>query len=213
MPKLIYIKASAHRDERLNELIDRIRSDDTAAYLPFETTEQLEEQIVGDLATLLAERFDAARGARPRRRRDGSPTSARGCRRPSRASSAASANSPKSSTCSAAASTRVVTLLGPGGIGKSRLAIETAAAAEHLFPDGTVFIALENVLEPNLLLPTIAYGLGIRDSSERAARGAPRARARAAAACSSSSTTSSRSWMPRPRSSGSTRSRRTRPSS
>src|SRR5688572_2896462 len=63
MPKLIYIKASASRDERLNELIDRIRSDDTAAYLPFETTEQLEEQIVGDLATLLAERFDASRTA------------------------------------------------------------------------------------------------------------------------------------------------------
>ena len=60
-----------------------------------------------------------------------------------------------------------MTLLGPGGIGKSRLAIETAAAAEPLFPDGTVFIALENVLEPDLLLPTIAYGLGIRDSSER----------------------------------------------
>src|SRR6188472_2788190 len=35
MPKLIYIKASEHRDERLNELIDRIRSGDTAAYLPF----------------------------------------------------------------------------------------------------------------------------------------------------------------------------------
>src|SRR5918995_2141111 len=63
MPKLIYIKASAQRDERLVRLIDRIRSDDTAAYLPFETAADLEEQVVGDLATLLAERFDDSRAA------------------------------------------------------------------------------------------------------------------------------------------------------
>ena len=63
---------------------------------------------------------------------------------------------------------RVVTLLGPGGIGKSRLAIEVADAAEAHFPDGTAFIALENVFEPALLLPTIAYGLGVRDAGDRA---------------------------------------------
>ena len=37
-----------------------------------------------------------------------------------------------------------------------------------LFPDGTSFVALENVLEPALLLPTIAYALGIRDNGEAA---------------------------------------------
>ena len=73
MPKLIYIKAAEHRDERLNELIDRIRSDDNAAYLPFETPEQLEEQIVADLATLLAERFDASRTAIPAEATDQEP--------------------------------------------------------------------------------------------------------------------------------------------
>ena len=62
MPKLIYIKASAApRRPAAHELIDRIRSDDTAAYLPFETAAELEEQVVGDLATLLAERFDESR--------------------------------------------------------------------------------------------------------------------------------------------------------
>ena len=40
MPKLIYIKASDHRDDRLEELIARIQTDDTAAYLPFETAER-----------------------------------------------------------------------------------------------------------------------------------------------------------------------------
>ena len=53
-----------------------------------------------------------------------------------------------------------------GGIGKSRLAIAVAAAAGGLFPDGTVFVPLENVLEAGLVLPTIAYALGVRDTGE-----------------------------------------------
>src|SRR5690606_32820557 len=63
---------------------------------------------------------------------------------------------------------RVVSLIGPGGIGKSRLAIEVALAAEEHFPDGTYFVPPETVLEPGLLLPTIAYTLGIRDNGEAA---------------------------------------------
>ncbi|MBN9183437.1 MAG: DUF4062 domain-containing protein, partial [Microbacterium sp.] len=45
MPKLVYIKASQTRDERLEQLIGRIRDDDTVAYLSFDTAAQLEEQI------------------------------------------------------------------------------------------------------------------------------------------------------------------------
>ncbi|WP_457100456.1 ATP-binding protein [Microbacterium sp. P5_E9] len=164
MPKLIYIKASAHRDDRLNELIDRIRADDTAAYLPFETPEQLEEQLVGDLATLLAERFDAAAA-----QASSAPPASAAVRMPPAYSRIIGRDREVADVLELVTSGRhrVVTLLGPGGIGKSRLAIEAASAAEPAFPDGTVFIALENVLEPDLLLPTIAYGLGIRDASER----------------------------------------------
>ena len=165
MPKLIYIKASEHRDERLIELIDRIRSDDTAAYLPFVTAADLEEQVAGDLATLLAERFDesrmspqpdaAAAGTAPVARIPVPYTATIG-----RADDIARVRA------LLAGDSRIVTLLGPGGIGKSRLAIEIAHASEDLFPDGVYFVLLEGVLEPGLLVPTIAYALGIRDNGE-----------------------------------------------
>ena len=61
MPKLIYIKASDHREARLQALISRIQRDDHAAYLPFDTAEELQERLADDLATLLAERFDVSR--------------------------------------------------------------------------------------------------------------------------------------------------------
>ena len=163
MPKLIYIKASTNRDDRLEELIDRIRSDDTAAYLSFESPEQLEEQITGDLATLLAERFDESR---------------------TKQAAPASVDEPESHMPTPLTriigrekaiedivallsdrSTRLITLCGPGGIGKSRLSLAAAAAAAPLFPDGTVFVPLENVLEPELLLSAIGYALGIRETT------------------------------------------------
>src|SRR5688572_28857739 len=48
MPKLIYIKRSTTREDRLKELIARIQTDDTAAYLPFETADELESQVAAD---------------------------------------------------------------------------------------------------------------------------------------------------------------------
>lgn len=56
---------------------------------------------------------------------------------------------------------RLLTLTGTGGIGKSRLAIRAATLAESDFPDGTVFVHLSPVTEPDLVLPTIAQTLGI----------------------------------------------------
>src|SRR5690349_22220812 len=46
MPKLIYIKTSDARDERLSALIERIQADDNAAYLHFHTAEDLEDQVL-----------------------------------------------------------------------------------------------------------------------------------------------------------------------
>ncbi len=56
---------------------------------------------------------------------------------------------------------RVVTVLGPGGVGKTRLAIEAATRAQELFPDGVVFVELDQVGEAAEVAPTIAARLNI----------------------------------------------------
>jgi excisionase family DNA binding protein len=58
---------------------------------------------------------------------------------------------------------RLVTLTGPGGIGKTRLALAVAAAVQDHFPDGVRFIDLSAVTRPHLLVPAMAQQLGLRD--------------------------------------------------
>src|SRR5690606_3618648 len=61
MPKLIYIRESEGREPRLTELLDRIRSDDSASFKYFSDPRELRGFLEADLAVLLAERFDQSR--------------------------------------------------------------------------------------------------------------------------------------------------------
>jgi len=58
---------------------------------------------------------------------------------------------------------RLVTLTGPGGTGKTRLALQVAAEASDRYPDGVFFVALEPIARPELLLPTMAQAMGLMD--------------------------------------------------
>ena len=62
---------------------------------------------------------------------------------------------------------RLITLTGPPGVGKTRLAIAAAAAAASLFRDGVVFVDLTPVRDPDLVLPEVARALGLRDPPGR----------------------------------------------
>ncbi|TMR90326.1 ATP-binding protein [Nonomuraea basaltis] len=62
---------------------------------------------------------------------------------------------------------RLVTLTGVGGVGKTRLAIEVAARAERAFPDGVWLVDLAGLLDGTLVAQTVADALGIQDRSAR----------------------------------------------
>jgi predicted ATPase/DNA-binding CsgD family transcriptional regulator/DNA-binding XRE family transcriptional regulator len=61
---------------------------------------------------------------------------------------------------------RLVTLTGPGGVGKTRLALAAAVGLVESFADGVHFVGLAAVADSGLVLPTIARSLGLRDSGD-----------------------------------------------
>ncbi|MFI6516898.1 LuxR C-terminal-related transcriptional regulator [Spirillospora sp. NPDC050679] len=64
---------------------------------------------------------------------------------------------------------RLVTLMGPGGVGKTRLAVRAAAALEAAMEDGVCFVDLSSLREPALLAQKIAEELGVLDLEPAAA--------------------------------------------
>ncbi len=67
---------------------------------------------------------------------------------------------------------RLVTLTGPGGVGKTRLALQLASLLRPDFPGGVAFISLALARDPVVALSMIAQGLGLREEGDSAAPGA-----------------------------------------
>lgn len=66
---------------------------------------------------------------------------------------------------------RLVTLTGPGGIGKTHLALAVADALAADFRDGVVFVGLASLRDPDHVLPPIAQAIGVRDDDRTAPLG------------------------------------------
>ncbi len=65
------------------------------------------------------------------------------------------------------AATRLLTLTGTGGVGKTRLAVQVAANLTASFAGGVLLIELAPVAEPGLVPPTLAASLGLREEPGR----------------------------------------------
>jgi len=167
LPKLIYIREpAAERDPRLNQLLDRVRDDDGASFKYFATPQELRKLLEADLATLLAERFDRSR---PEPAGQTGPIDV--------AIGTAAAPAPLTEligrdrelaavdTLLQRASVRLVTLIGPGGIGKSRLAIDLARRAQERGEEAA-FVDLTPVHDPALVPNVIAEALGVLDTGD-----------------------------------------------
>ncbi len=62
---------------------------------------------------------------------------------------------------------RLLTLTGPGGVGKTRLALEIANKMQGGFIDGVCFVSLAPIQDTELVLPTVVQALGLQGSSNR----------------------------------------------
>ncbi len=164
-PKLVYIKQPApERDPALGELLDRIRRDNNTSYRPFGTADELRELVENDLAVMLTERFEAP-PAEPAASRTGPTVDALPL-----APSALIGRDVEVQAVLALLDrddVRLVTLTGPGGSGKTRLAVELAQLTRDHRGQPVCFADLTGLRSPDLVLPTIAAALGVRDAGDR----------------------------------------------
>jgi predicted ATPase/predicted negative regulator of RcsB-dependent stress response len=156
LPRLLYVKAPApDREPRLVDLLARIRQQ--ASYRTFRTPAELGRLVRDDLAVLLSERFTVgtAAAAEPERSREPRPlptalTSLLG-REEAASEVAALVTSPE---------VRLLTLTGPGGVGKTRLALAVGERLRDRFGASTAFVALAGVTEAELALGGVARAVG-----------------------------------------------------
>jgi len=62
---------------------------------------------------------------------------------------------------------RLTTITGPGGVGKTSLALQIAHDLQDAFVDGVFFISLAAITDSTLIIPTIAHTLGVIESPNR----------------------------------------------
>jgi predicted ATPase len=161
MPRLIYVKSPApDREARLAEMLNRINDSGDVSYQRFSDPEELQSLVQNDLALLLSERFEMAHtGAGQAQEAPASALPAPATPLVGREQEAEAA-----SELVLREGVRLVTLTGPGGVGKSRLALEVARQLGSSFADGVRFVDLAPVQRADLVVAAIAAGLGLRTS-------------------------------------------------
>jgi ATP/maltotriose-dependent transcriptional regulator MalT len=64
---------------------------------------------------------------------------------------------------------RLSTLTGPGGVGKTRLALQVGTDLQDLFPAGVTWVPLAHVGDPQAVMPALAQALGLHEQDDQTA--------------------------------------------
>jgi len=158
MPRLLYVKSPApDREPRLADFLSGIKQQ--ASYRTFHTAAELGRLVRDDLATLLSERF-----AVPPSEVSAMPARSRGPQAlPVRVTTLVGRDGDIDEVAGLLVdpAVRLVTLTGPGGIGKTRLAVAVADRIKGAFDGGTAYVALATVTEPGSALTGVLRAVGI----------------------------------------------------
>jgi predicted ATPase len=158
-PRLIYVREpSPHRDPRLSDLLDRIRREGQTSYKSFRSASELQGLIEQDLALLLSERFQEAGPG---------PVLDTGVPAPASSFIGREREVRDLRELIERDDVRLVTLTGPGGIGKTRIALQAASELQTRFEDGTTLVMLAPVSSPAMVAPAIADALDVPETSGR----------------------------------------------
>ncbi len=174
-PKLVYVEAPAPgRDPRLTQMLERV-ADGGLSYRTFSGAGELDGLIADDLALLLSERFGdtgEASHAEPAAEAGTAPREAEGQLRMTGVRAvAANRFIGRSNELTALRDlladpqTRLLTLVGPGGIGKTRLALEAVASVAQDYEGVAVAEFDEASATPPLVISSIASALGVPETT------------------------------------------------
>lgn len=188
-------KPVKQREERLEALLERVRRDGRASYRSYAEPEELADLLGNDLALLLTERFhhpathvpaftlrppavQSANGQGPETSLDAyiGPPSGGAVElvpklplQPTPVALTSFVGRDETLTALVELlrqpEARLVTLHGPGGIGKSRLALEAARELAPDFADGVGYVPLDSVRDPELVPGQIALALGLQETA------------------------------------------------
>jgi predicted ATPase len=172
IPRLLYVKTPApEREDRLAAMIAELQAEGTESYRSFRTPRELGRLVRDDLALLLSEAFTrpGTRGGGVAARSEGDGRAPRSLPVTSTSLIGREREIAEVTELLLSPEVRLVTLTGPGGVGKTRLAIAVGERLDDRFPKGTAFVSLAAIDAHELVLPRIAEAVGAPMMGERPA--------------------------------------------
>ncbi len=162
-PKLIYIKSPApDRESRLKDMLERIKSDNVS-YKYFTTCEELRDAIENDLAMVLSESFELTR--LPDHRIVSVPTRRTNLTLPPTPLIGREHELAVLCDLLLQQTVSLITLIGLGGAGKTRLASQAALDMLDRFADGVFFVDLSSINDPDRVPGVLAALFDVRETA------------------------------------------------